>query len=210
VSEPFGVLDAAVDVGGAIGISGWAIDQVPGASPTNVRLFVGTQPVTTTLADRPRPDVAAAYPAFPGDHGFQTTVAVPPGTHLVCAYALDTDTGAGRFIGIALATVRPPLGSLDNVADQGSGNVLVEGWLADRARPAEPMIARIIVDGTVRAEVPANVERSDVGAGVPGIGPYHGFSWAPNVGPGSHRVCVDAVFASGVAVSMGCRDVVVT
>ena len=210
VNEPFGVLDAAVDVGGALRISGWAIDQTPGATPTHVQFFVDAKHVTTVLADRPRADVSAAYPAYPGGHGFDGDVAASPGTHLVCAYGVDADTSAAKFLGIAVAVVAPPLGALDAVDNKGGGVVTVAGWMADRANPGQPIIARVIVDGNVIGQAFAESPRPDVAASVPGIGPNHGFVSDIAVGPGRHTVCLDAVFRSGVAVSLGCRVVDVT
>jgi len=98
-STPFGSLDRAALVGaGRARVTGWAI--APDApAPITVDLLVDGTYVTSVPATAPRPDVAAAYPAYGAGHGFDTIIAVPPGHgHTVCAYgAADDDRPAPRL-----------------------------------------------------------------------------------------------------------------
>ncbi len=210
VNEPFGALEAAIDVGGAIGTWGWAIDQVAGATPTHVQLLVDMNVAGVAPATVPRADVARAYPDLPGDHGFEATLPTTSGDHLVCAYAVDPDNGARRFLGIATVTIKPARGALEFVSALGGGVVRVQGWVANEAKPSDVMTARILVPGVAVIDVRADQPRPDVAAAHPSLGPNHGFTADITLPAGVRQICVDGLFPSGAQSGIGCLDVVAT
>lgn len=86
-SAPFGAVDQP---DGAV-VTGWAIAP-SSIAPIAVGVYVDGAFVGNATADLARDDVAAAWPAYGGAHGF--SVAVPttgPGSHTACVYALVDD-----------------------------------------------------------------------------------------------------------------------
>jgi len=208
--EPFGNVDITVDAGGAIRAVGWAIDRVPGVEATHVQMFANGNLVGTVLADDPRPDIAAAFPNFGPNHGFDMTIPGPPGDYLVCINAVDTDNSKAKWIGFGIASVKAPQGTIDAAAPLGGGQLRVQGWARDISRGASPATIRITVDGAVTFQGPTNVARPDVAAGVAGAGPTHGFDRTVAAPAGARTVCVDVVFTSGTVAQLDCTSAVVT
>jgi hypothetical protein len=100
----------------------------------------------------------------------------------------------------ALAGVAPqrpngnPTGSIDSATQQavtGGTKISVTGWAADPEFDL-PVPVTISIDGTTAVTTLARVERPDVAAAYPGIGPFHGFdvSWSGTLSPGDHQVCL--------------------
>ena len=56
----------------------------------------GTRGKPGVIANRSRPDVAAAFPGYDANHGYVATVPAEPGRHRVCTYAITTGGGAGN------------------------------------------------------------------------------------------------------------------
>ena len=79
---PFGHLEAVLGDAGAVTVSGWAIDP-DSADPINVDVWVDGAFTAKITADVARPDVAAAYPAYGPNHGFDDSIPLPAGTHEV-------------------------------------------------------------------------------------------------------------------------------
>ena len=92
---PFGRLDSAVAVPDGISVAGWAIDPDT-TSPINVNLYVDGAYDSSVAAGVDRPDVGAAFTQSGSNHGFTGTLSLPPGTHTVCAYAINTGLGASN------------------------------------------------------------------------------------------------------------------
>ena len=92
---PFGHLEAVLGDAGAVTVSGWGIDP-DSADPINVDVWVDGAFTAKITADVARPDVAAAYPAYGPNHGFDNSIVLPAGTHEVCVYALNTGSGASN------------------------------------------------------------------------------------------------------------------
>jgi len=87
---PFGSFDTArASSSGGLTVSGWTIDPDTPTVPTRVHVYVDSSGTALT-ADQSRPDVAAAHPTAGPLHGFVAALAAAPGTHTVCAYAIDT------------------------------------------------------------------------------------------------------------------------
>lgn len=91
-SNPLGSLDGAQRVAGGIRVSGWAIDPNT-ATPIAVHVYVSGVGATPTTANVLRPDVAAVYPGYGAQHGFDVTVPGGPGPRGVCAYAINVGPG---------------------------------------------------------------------------------------------------------------------
>jgi hypothetical protein len=100
---PIGSLDGVSTGTGAVRVWGWAIDHHT-AQPIGVSVVVaGT--VTQRIAEVARHDVAAAHPWFGPLHGYDVTVPVPAGTHLVCVGARNVGPGADQLLGCRMVTV---------------------------------------------------------------------------------------------------------
>ncbi|MFN8049939.1 MAG: hypothetical protein U0Q22_00695 [Acidimicrobiales bacterium] len=208
LDAPFGAFDTLTDVGGGIRVTGWAIDQNR-RDGVQARLFVDQQPMVTTMADIPRPDVGAAYPYFGDRHGFDAVVPTGPGRHVVCVLAYDEGSFATTFLAFRTIDVAGPLGNLELVAG-GSGIVTVSGWAADPFAPGSIATMHLIADGVAVAELTTGGDRPDVAAAVPGVTQQCGFLRDFGFAPGLHSICVDLVYASGLTGRLGCADVVVT
>jgi len=73
--------------------TGWTIDPDT-ASSIDVHLYVDGRFVASAPANRPRPDVAAAFPGYLDNHGFAVPLdTVAPGLRTVCVYAINVATG---------------------------------------------------------------------------------------------------------------------
>ena len=91
--EPFGSLDRVEGAAGGLRVQGWAVDP-DRAGPIDVHVYVDGRIAAVTRADRNRPDIAAAFPSYGPTHGYDVTIAVPRGTHQVCAYAINQAAGS--------------------------------------------------------------------------------------------------------------------
>ena len=78
-----------------------------------------------------------------------------------------------------LAQAGPPEGAVDH-----AGHGWVDGWARDPARPGQPQLLTLEIDGTARALVLADLYREDLATAMPGNGHY-GFRAA--LAPGLSR-----------------------
>jgi hypothetical protein len=140
LEAPFGAFDNIVDVGGAIRLLGWAIDQ-NNSDAIDVRVYVDQQPVVVTPANVSRPDVGAAYPSFGDRHGFDVTIPVNAGPHVVCVLAYDEGSGQSKFLAFASPQLSGPVGSVDLTVGDG-GMLTVAGWCVNPLSPADPSRSR--------------------------------------------------------------------
>lgn len=209
---PFGNFESVQTSATSLTVSGWAIDP-NGSGPTEVHVYVDGVG-KSYLADVSRPDVAAAYPAYGAKHGFVATVALAPGTHQVCVYAIDDRGGENTTLGCRSATIaspnppatenRVPFGNLESVT-ASQGGVRVSGWAID-PDIAGAIEVHVYVDGSGRAFV-ANLARPDVGKAFPGAGDGHGFVADVPAAAGERRVCVYAIDnAGGQNTTLGCAS----
>ncbi|GAA5148544.1 hypothetical protein GCM10025768_10360 [Microbacterium pseudoresistens] len=208
---PFGAFDAMSVSGNTATVSGWAIDPDTDA-PIAVHLYVGSSSAAYR-ADKPRPDVAAAYPGYGEAHGFTEQLTVPNGTTPICAYAINSGPGGHTFLGCRNATVtapvvdlgRVPFGNFEAAISDGS-NILVGGWAID-PDTTDPISVHIYVDGA-SAAYRADKDRPDVAAFYPGMGVQHGISETIPATPGAHNVCIYAINnGAGGHALLGCRSV---
>lgn len=101
---PFGHLDSVTGGVGVVDASGWTIDPDT-ADPIDVHVYVGTRGVAVR-ADVTRTDVGDAYPAYGSEHGYSVALPAAPGTHRVCAYAINVGPGSNALLGCRTVTVR--------------------------------------------------------------------------------------------------------
>ncbi|MFM7060981.1 MAG: hypothetical protein ACKOZL_07335 [Actinomycetes bacterium] len=209
-ASPFGYLDAATSGIGGLRVRGWAADgDVDGSIPVHLWMDGATWVGATTASVR-RPDVAAAFPGYGADHGFEAAFSVPAGPHRVCAYGINAGArGANTLLGCADVVVRAdPLGALDAIA-RVPGGLRVTGWAID-PETAAPIAVHAYV-GSAGTSILADAERADIGAAFPAHGSAHGFDAllaAPAEGP--VPVCAFAInVAAGRNTLLGCRTVVV-
>ena len=83
----------ATKTGTSVRVEGWALDPDI-ANPITVHIYVdpGQGPAVAVVANLNRPDIAAAFPGYGPNHGFDTTIGpLTPGPHQVCAYAINNN-----------------------------------------------------------------------------------------------------------------------
>ncbi len=187
--SPLGWVDEVARRPGGVGVKGWAIDPDT-TGPVHVHTYVDGSFAGTGLADRPRPDVGAAYPAYGSAHGFEFDMAIPPGQHQLCVYGINRAGGwrnpllGCRSIGVGGV----PFGWVEGVLP-GPGEARVRGWVID-PDTSNPCDVHAYVDGTFSGSHRADEARPDVEAAYPGYGNAHGFDFAVVLPPGHHQVCV--------------------
>jgi hypothetical protein len=98
VNVPIGDVNAVYGISGAIATYGWALD-LDTTGPILVDVWINNAYAATLSADRPRSDVAAAYPASGANHGFETSVPTTPGTKNVCLYGIDVGGSNHTLLG---------------------------------------------------------------------------------------------------------------
>ena len=205
---PFGALEAVTATPDGVRLVGWAIDPDI-AGPIHVHAYVN-QFAVDTLANVERADIAAAYPAYGGAHGFDVTVPFGRGVHTACAYAINNSSGANAALGCRAVEVgRAPIGALES-ASVGPRAVRVRGWTYDPDAPTQALEVHVYVDGVGRVAVTADQPRPDIAAAHPEAGLHHGYD--ATVGAltyGSHQVCTYAIneTANATNTRLGCQSV---
>ncbi|MCZ2822335.1 hypothetical protein O2V63_18500 [Modestobacter sp. VKM Ac-2977] len=210
---PSGNLEQVTAKPGTVRLTGWALDADT-ADPIDVHVYVDGAFSAVLRADSARPDVAAAFPAVGGAHGFDSTLVLSPGDHQVCAYAINVAGGTGNpALGCRAVTVAPsapPVGHLDQVTAVGDG-VVAWGWAYDPDVPATSILVHLYVDGRYAGQLTAADTRPDIAAAIPGAGAAHGYTAQLSVGAGEHRVCTYGIDTAGAAnPQLGCATVTVT
>lgn len=202
--EPIGNVDRVTVVGTKATVQGWAIDPDT-AQPIDVHIYAGPAR-TVASAAVPRPDIAAAFPRYGSNHGFDMTVDISVGATTICVYGMNT-AGANIVLGCRTVTgvAGPPFGSFDSLT-AGTGSLTAAGWAID-PDTVTPIAVHVYVDG-VRQELLAADARPDVGRAYAGYGSEHGFSATIAAAPGAHQVCVYAMDDTARHNSMlGCKSV---
>ena len=206
LEQPFGAIDLLSDGGGSIRVVGWAIDQ-NNLDAVEVEVYVDEQPVVVAGAGNYRDDVAAFFPYYGGNRGFDVSVPASAGDHVVCVWARDTGSQTSTFLAFQSLSVAPPSGSLDQPVVEG-GRVRVIGWIATPVGAVADVV-RLSVDGVVTATDTAVVPRPDVNAANPAIAVNCGFEFTVDLPAGSHELCIDQVYPIGQANRLGCQTVTV-
>ena len=138
-NQPFGSLDNVASQSRlTVYVRGWAMDADASTSPVKVHIYTGSTFVGELVADRDRPDVRSAYPAFGARHGYEGTLTVPSGgAQSICAYAINRDRGSNQKIGcktVEVVTTGPPAAPIVSptaYVGDGSGVVGVVGSPAE-------------------------------------------------------------------------------
>ncbi len=188
-------------------VRGWALDPDTSAS-TQVHIYVGGPYPEgkfggSGVADRARPDVAAAVPGVGDKHGFTFTIPYAPGHPRVCAHAIDTNGGGNTMIGCATPPNVGPIGNFEGAVRSSGTELRLTGWLLDPDATG-PVTLHVYVGapygqgGTFGGAFTANAARSDVGQAFPGYGDGHGFDVRVTVPSGSTPVYVYAIDDAGV------------
>ncbi len=205
VVDPIGAVDVITPVVGGIRVAGWTIDPDT-VDPIDVHVYVDGALAKVVAANTVRTDVGAFFRGYGDRHGFDTVVAVAPGRHDVCVYAINSGPGRNGLIGCGSVTMSSiPFGSLDVVARQGD-RVRVAGWAID-PDTVGAIDVHVYVDGQPVATAAASRRRTDIGAVYPAWGADHGFDVTVDA-PGARSVCVYAINQGpGDNVLLACRAV---
>lgn len=192
--NPIGNVDLVRRTPGGLLAVGWAID-LDTAEPITVEISRGDA-VFPVVADRPRPDVGAAYPESGPNHGFEVTIPAIAGTYDVCATAINVGRGTTnpRFRCWRVSVSHNPFGSVEGIR-RAPGGVEVAGWAVDPDSTQSNQV-HVHVDG-VPTVVQADGSRPDVAAAYPGYGDRHGFQAVVPTHTG--RVSTVCVFAINLA-----------
>jgi hypothetical protein len=211
---PRGNAESAKVSGRSVALTGWALDQDTRTSPLAVHVHVDGKYSRAVTANRFRPDVGAAFPGTGTAHGYAGSVDVPPGTHTVCTYAMNTGPGPKYTrLGCHRVTIAAaawnPIGSFDGAKVSGR-SVAVRGWTFDPDRAAKPIAVHLYLDGRWARALTAGGARPDVAAVIRGAGAAHGWSTSLAIPAGRHQVCAYAINSGHGTTNplLSCRTVV--
>jgi hypothetical protein len=183
---------------------------VPG--PIEIDVYVDGAGVNTGLTSVDRPDIAAQFGQFGGQHGYGWVGGgYAPGPHNVCTYALNQAYGVNTLLACRTVVVPggSPIGVADVTAGLPDGRIAVAGWTLD-FDTAAPTEVDVYVDGHGFNTGLANQPRPDIGALAPAWGAAHGYNAVlSGFTPGTHQVCI---FALNIGVGdnrlLTCRNAV--
>ncbi len=226
VNAPVGDLNAASVSDGKIKVRGWGVDADRLGSSLEVHVYVGNQSYATT-ASTLRADVAAVYPSYGQNRGFEWEMDAERWagtTQTVCAYGINVTPegyrhganpqfGQCKTVKFPESTNKPPQGSIDQISVT-NGTLSVTGWSFDPNFTGSNDVK--ITLGSNSWTVKANVARPDVQRAFGLANDKHGYSWSMPVAsswPNPGSVCVAAVNVNssgaveGAATNLGCRTV---
>lgn len=206
---------------GSVSVSGWSyLAGEPSVATANSLMAQSsgdgagafTASSSEFSADRPRPDVAAAFPGVGSGHGYTAVSPTPlrPGPSVACVAARRPSVPTGAVDPWAAERcvyfeMPNALGALDSVTvgEAGPGTVTLRGWAVDPTSPSVP----VAVEGGLRpfrtspqtfvdaATQVTAVDRPDVNA-LLGITGAHGFEIVATVPAGfTGRVQADVQLA---------------
>jgi hypothetical protein len=191
--NPYGSLDSVTGGYPGIKVSGWAMDpNSTGSAYIWVNIDGQGGPA---IANTERSWFNAAFPGYGSKHGFDVTIAKPPGTYQVCV----TNATVGVLISCQSVTIPLGNGHLDSVTQVPDG-FLVKGWAVD-FKTVNPTDVKITVNGAVSTTT-ANTSVSWLNGYYPGIGTNHGFEVKILRPVGTYTVCADLPF-----MSLGCQSI---
>ncbi len=204
---PIGNMEAAYAAGSGIRVTGWALDPDT-AAPVEIGIaFHGT--TGTFIADRDRPDVAAAYPGYGAAHGFDVTSgALGTGIKQVCVWIINVGEGQDRVLGCQdiQTGFDETIGSYETLTQVAPNTMRATGWACDGETDDSIELSYRVDDGPAQ-RLRTHVVRPDVNA-VHGRSGVHGFSFDMTVASGGHRVCIVALGPGrGGDLDLGCRSV---
>ena len=209
---PFGNVTKAKTLGTSVRLIGWAIDPDT-SDPIKVQVSVDGK-TKTRKAQRNKKSLEKH--GLGTRHAFRIDVGVSPGTHRVCAVALNNASGQPstnlgcRTVEVAAEqapTGDIPVGELEIVREASTSNtaIRVAGWALDPTTDDAIRVA-IDIDQTEVARTTASFAHD--GLEPYGRGPDHGFDATVPTSTGTKQVCVRAISADGrTAVVLGCQQI---
>lgn len=192
LGNPFGNFEGYRTGPGTITVTGWAIDPDT-TGPVDIHVYIDGNGAGSGVANRPRPDVGAAYPGSGSNHGFDITVPISGGAHRVCVYAINRGPNGvtNPELGCIQVDIGTPLGAIDTAAP-APGGILATGWALDRDDPRAPVTVQLRIDGTSVASVVADDDRPGFEIFFPGAGTAHGWEAVVPAAPGRRTLSVVA------------------
>lgn len=129
----------------------------------------------------------AQFPGWGASHGFNSVIAVSPGTYVVKVYnsSVNSELFETRTITIPLGQ-----GHVDTVS-QAIGGIRLQGWSVDFRQGLAADNIRVVLDGkTLPNSFPANKPTNWIDVLFPGLGNNHAFDFVVPASLGTHSVCV--------------------
>jgi hypothetical protein len=192
-----------------IELRGWTIDPDTTA-PVTVHVYSDGVGVAVFAADDSRTDIARTFPAYGAQHGIRASVSLKPGSHNVCAYAINVGAGSNSSLGCHRVTVQSelPIGGISTEAAPGA--IKVRGWTIDMDYPKQVLRVHYYLDGVGVHGGWAAMNRPDVARAYPAAGPEHGIESHIDAAPGERRLCAYAInVGGGDNRLLGCERVTV-
>jgi len=191
--SPTGVAEHMLLNPGGMRFTGWASDPNT-TKPITVYITVDGKKVTSrggsVVADDARPDLAKTHPTEVG-HGYDTSILIPAGKHVMCAWAKNVGAGKDRQLRCVTRTLDyDPLVGVQSFTT-APGAVHVAGWAYDSDAPATALRIAVSVDGKL-TKTTASRANAQVRQLHPEAGAEHGFVLNVPAAQGSHRVCIGA------------------
>lgn len=208
-TSPFGSLDVVSRSIDLATVAGWTIDPDT-ASSIDIHVYVDGRFAGSGSANATRADIGSAFPNYGNQHGFSINVVPGPGSHNVCAYAINTGAGTNTLLGCRGLDMNPtPFGSLDNV-QRVAGGITVNGWAIDPDTTSSVDV-HVYADGGFAGSGRASSTRSDLAGIFPDYGKQHGYGIAIPLSAGIHSICAYALNAAGAGVNafLGCQSTTV-
>lgn len=207
---PIGVFESATSsLPGQVRVVGWTIDPMT-ANPIAVHVYVDGVFTTVLTANGYRPDVAAFYPAYGPNHGFDAVLGMNGGSHQICTYAIGSAGNTALGCQTVVVMSPDPFGALESAAGVAAGRIRVTGWAIDPETSA-PIAVDVYVDGARAGSVqPSQLARADLAMAFPSAGANHGYQLTVVATGGPHTVCtfgVNAPGTLGVNRQLGCASV---
>ena len=188
--SPIGVVDQVIAIGGAIQVSGWAVDPDSMGTQLMINVYIGGPAgvgvgYNIGATNQARSDIAKAFTAAGLGHGFDATIKTSlTGQQSVYIYALNapgTD-GGNTLLGTRTVTigVANPIGNVDQTISF-AGAVQVSGWALDPDAPGAALIINVYIGGPAGTGEPHNIgpasqRRPDIAASYAAAGTDHGFN----------------------------------
>jgi hypothetical protein len=180
-------------------LSGWAVQRSTPTSTVALAFNVGSSWIGFN-ADLPGATAAeTAYPGAGTNHGFQTHLALRPGSYRVCLWA-SGPSGPVQLecVTAVVPAALPPAGDITDVVPD-AGGVTLSGWAVQRSAPTSTVALAVNVGTSwigFNADLPGAAAAETA---YPGAGTNHGFTVRVALPPGSHRVCLWATGPAGPA-----------
>ena len=191
LNDPFGTVERAVDVGGAVWISGWAVANSD-YQRAGIRVMIDDKIVYHGVADMSRPDVKQVYSEFDAATGYDVRLPALPGRRVVCVWGVDRRTGRDALLGMREVEIQAPRGRVESTQMLGGGRVRLVGWaLANSANERGGI--RVYSDQAVVYEGNTDRARPDIQGPRPGAPSLIGFDVTVNAGTRPRLLCVWAI-----------------